>query len=147
MRAAGLFWCTDCFVTRIAFFSIETTRGVQTSVSVISKQISSLKRKREGKEIELVNVIVVVVVAYQAAFVSHWALKGAAFRGMPWHPRLRCATKSAEHVTVITSPACDLRLMASAPGNAACRKDKPACNSGWDGDFKVGKAVRRAIPD
>lgn len=82
VRAADLFWCTDCFVTRMAFFSIETTRGVQTSVSAISKQISSLKRKREGKNTELVNasgckialhkgfVIVVVVVAYQAAFVS-----------------------------------------------------------------------------
>jgi hypothetical protein len=48
-RAAGLFWRTDCFVTRIAFFPIETTRGVQKGVSAISKQISNLKRTGEGK--------------------------------------------------------------------------------------------------
>jgi hypothetical protein len=49
VRAAGLFWRTDCFVTRIAFFCIETTRGVQRRVWAISKQISNLERKREGK--------------------------------------------------------------------------------------------------
>jgi hypothetical protein len=51
-RAAGLFWRIDCFVTRIAFFCIETTRGVKRRVWAISKQISNLERKREGKKKE-----------------------------------------------------------------------------------------------
>ena len=42
-RAAGLFWRTARSVTRTAFFSIETTRGIQRRVSAISKQICNLK--------------------------------------------------------------------------------------------------------
>jgi hypothetical protein len=71
------------------------------SVSAISKQISSPKRKRERKETELVNasdckialrkgfVIVAVVVAYQAAFVSLQPMNyGIQFSGPRYGGRL-----------------------------------------------------------
>src|SRR6202035_5005558 len=46
-RAAGLFWRTDCLVTRIAFFPIETTRGVPKGrFGNIKANIQSEKNRR-----------------------------------------------------------------------------------------------------